>query len=43
LENSQLAYNYDEDRASNFVYDDDIEYEESADYSNSTLAETQTL
>lgn len=43
LENSQLAYNYDEDRASNFVYDDDIEYEESADYSNSNLAETQTL
>jgi len=35
LDNSQLVYNYDTDRASNFVYDadiDDINYEEDFDY-----------
>ena len=44
LENSQLAYSYDLDRASNFIYDadmDDIddeeEIEETADYSTKSL------
>ena len=44
LENSQLAYSYDLDKASNFVYDadmDDIDYEEeieeTADYSTKSL------
>lgn len=54
LENSKLTYNYDINRASNYTYDaeyeeDDIEIEESADYSTKSLnsvskiAETQAL
>ena len=51
LENWKLAYNYDLDRASNFSYDDDIndaiyeediETEESADYSTKSLKSTET-
>ena len=51
LENWKLAYNYDMDRASNFSYDDDIndaiyeediETEESADYSTKSLKSTET-
>jgi hypothetical protein len=52
LENSELIYNYDTDRTSNFVYNtdiDDFDYEEAADSSTKTInfvskiAETQTL
>ena len=51
LENWTLAYYYDTDRASNFIYDsdfddyeEDVETEETADYSTSSkTAETQAL
>ena len=51
LENWTLAYNYDIDRASNFMYDsdfddyeEDVETEETADYfTSSKAAETQAL
>ena len=53
LENSQLAYNYDVDRASNFMYDvdvDDFDYEEetieteeAADYSTKSLSSVSKM